>query len=337
MTKAEILRITKPGDLFPGDAVKCKVRYKEYIKQYHPDVKGGDALVFEHITELYNEALKLLRTGEWTKTNYIELKTKEGKTFQISYLYTSDFELGTYYVCKRHLIYVVSREKEKYYRNYIRRAENLKYGSEEMKRAMKRTMPDILKHGELANGNFYIVLNKTEDVYPLGLVLRALGSVDPRHVAWMISRLSSICCFLEYNGLVHNGITLDSCFVSPKYHSILLLGGWWYAIASGEKMVGTTGEIYDLMPVTAKTSKTADAKTDLESVKLIGRQLFNEKSCRTLKTRKDIPEPIINFLIKGSLNDAIEEMEAWDQTLTDAYGKRRFVELNVTSQQIYKK
>ena len=325
MTKTEILRITKPGDIFPNDETKCKLKYKDYIKQYHPDVKGGDADVFEHITKLYKEAIKLIKTGEWEKTNYIELKTKEGKTFQINYLYTSDFEIGTYYVCKRHLIYIIDEEQGKYYKNYL-----------EMETVMKRTMPEVIKNGQLANGDFYIVISKTEDVYPLILLLKSVKRLDPKHVAWMISRLSSICCFLEYNEIVHNGITLESCFVSPQYHSILLLGGWWYAVDSGKEMIGTTGEIYDLMPVTAKTSKMASTITDLESVKLIGRQLFDEKSCRTLKMRKDIPDPIINFLVKGSSDNAIEEMTDWDNSLTDAYGKRKFVELNVTSEQIYK-
>lgn len=336
LSKEKLKNAKKAGDIFDENESLCKARYRELTKIYHPDAKNGDRDLFEHITELYKKALELIQDGKWEKSNYISLKTDKNKHLQITYQTKYQFELGICYVCCKHVIYILEKDKEKYYRNYLEKVKSLKYATPEMETVMKRTMPLIISNGRLDTGEYYIVLSKTEDVYPLKNLLSYMNEIPGKHVAWIISRLSSICCYLEYNHFVHNGIDINSCFVSPKYHSILLFGGWWYTSKIGDRLLGTTKEIFDLMPVVAKTEKKANTITDLESVKLIGRTLFNEKTCRTLNERTDIPKPIKDFLIRGSGDDAITEMSIWDENLNKAYGQRKFIELNVTEKDIYK-
>ena len=41
------------------------------------------------------------------------------------------------------------------------------------------------------------------------------GSLDPKHVAWIVSGMLNICCFLRINHKVHGDISLDNYFVHP--------------------------------------------------------------------------------------------------------------------------
>ena len=83
--------------------------------------------------------------------------------------------------------------------------------------------------------------------------------------------------------MIYSMCNINNCFISPKYHSILLLGGWWYVTKEDENMIGTTKDIFSIMSILAKSSKKSSVITDLESVKLLGRQLLGETNCRKLR------------------------------------------------------
>lgn len=332
MTAEEILSISKCGDLFPYGINNVRNKYKELVKEWHPDsnsdIKAVD--VFQKITELYKKALKLLEEGSWEKTNYILINKDKGKKILLNYDTTFDFELGKCYVTKTKVVYILDSDKKKYFDNAVFRIKSLKYADKNMEDILKRCMPEIYQTFKTNSGEYGIVFNKTPDVFPLKNILKYFNNkISDRHVAWILSRLYNISCFLRYNGIIHNGINVDNCFISPQYHSIILIGGWWYTTKEKERMLGTTKDIFSIMPVTSKSSKRSDFLTDLESIKLLGRQLLGEANCRKLVLNNSIPKPFINFLITGSTNDAYKEFEKWDKTLSNSYGERKFVKMKV--------
>ena len=332
MEAAEILSVTKCGDLFPYGEDKVKSKYKELAKEWHPDTNDDpDALnVFTKITELYNQALELLANGQWEKTNYILISKDNGKKIALNYDTYFDFELGTCYVTKTKIVYVLGNDKEKYYDNAIQRINSLRYKDKKMEDDLSRFFPKIYQTFKTNNGEYVIVLDKTEDVYPLKDVYEYFDErIDDRHVAWIISRLCNLTCYLNFSGLVHNGININNCFVSPKNHSIMLVGGWWYTTKEEESMIGTTKDIFAIMSVSSKGSKRSSPLTDLESVKLLGRQLLGETNCRKLSLDSSVPKPFINFLIGGSCNNSYEEFAKWDKALEDSYEKRKFINMEI--------
>lgn len=332
MQAAEILSVTKCGDIFPYGEENVKAKYKELAKEWHPDTNNNpDAPnVFAKITELYDKALELSANGKWEKTNYILISKDNGKKIAINYDTHFDFELGACYVTKTKIVYILGSDNEKYYNNAIQRIRSLRYKDNKMKNDLSRFLPKIYQTFNTTNGEYVIVLDKTEDVYPLKNVYEYFDNrIDDRHAAWIISRLCNLTCYLRFNGLVHNGININNCFISPKDHSILLIGGWWYAAKEEESMIGTTKDIYAVMLVSAKESKKASPLTDLESVKLLGRQLLGETSCRKLSLDCSIPKPFVNFLTGGSCNNSYEEFTKWDKALEDLYGKRKFVNMEI--------
>lgn len=96
-------------------------------------------------------------------------------------------------------------------------------------------------------------------------------------------------------------------------------------------MIGTTKDIFSIMSVPSKSSKKASSLTDLESVKLLGRQLLGNTNCRMLSLDSSIPKPFVNFLIGGSGNNSYEEYTKWDKALDDSYGKRKFMNMEITN------
>ena len=338
MDAKTILSITKCGDLFPCGEAEARAKYRELAREWHPDINHAPeaAGVFAQITSLYTRALHLLENGQWEKTDYIQITKDNGKKIAVSYDTYFAFELGICYVTKTKVIYLFQNDKEKYYRNAVNRIHALQYSDQKMKDEISRFLPEIYQTFQTNNKEYVIVLNKAEDVHPLKNVYESFHErIDPKHVAWMMSRLYNLACYLKFSRLVHNGINLNNCFISPQTHSLFLLGGWWYATEEGERMLGTTKDIFAIMPVASKTSKKSSCLTDLESVKLLGRQLLGEINCRKLALNSSIPKPFVNFLISGSGNDSFEEFAKWDRALTDSYGKRTFVHMDIPD--LYKK
>lgn len=328
MEAETILSIAKCGDLFPYGEDKVKAKYKELAREWHPDRNRNpdSPEVFTKITELYRRALQLLEDGQWEKTDFVLIGKTDGKKIALNYENSFTFELGTCYAAKTKVVYVLGSDKEKYYQNAVRRIKGLGYKDKKMKADLSRFLPEIYQTFRTNKGEYGIVLNKPEEAYPLKMVYESFGrQIEHRHVAWIMSRLCNLACYLKCSGLVHNGINMNNCFIAPKTHSVLLPGGWWYATKEGESMVGTTKDIFGVMPVSAKSAKKSSPLTDLEAIKLLGRQLLGETNCRKLSLDDTIPKPFVRFLTGGSGSDAYEEFSKWDKALMDSYGERKFI------------
>ena len=108
MEAIKILSVTKCGDLFPYGEEEIKSKYKELVKEWHPDTNDSPEApnAFAKITELYDKALELLENGQWEKTNYILISKDNGKKIEINYDTCFEFELGTCYVTKTKIVYL---------------------------------------------------------------------------------------------------------------------------------------------------------------------------------------------------------------------------------------
>lgn len=347
MTAHDILRITKPGDLFSFEKEKRREEYLQLAKEYHPDSAGltaGDGseedrtAVFEKVSDLYREAERLAGLGFWEKTGLIRFTDEAGRRIECSYLKILDFELGWLYIGRRHVLYRLTADREKFYTQAVKMITGISYLDAGLQKEFEPCLPKLVRHCRLSDGTFLLVLEKESDVYPAGLLQNCFhGAFPARHAAWIISRLCSLSCFLSVHGLVHNGMTLDNCFLSPAQHRLFLYGGWWYSGREGEKMTGVSREVFEIMPVKARTEKCCLTSTDLETVKLTGRRLCGEANSFRLKEVSGIPDGMKEFLTGGSSNDAAEEMRRWDAALERSFGPRKFIKMEISEQDIFKK
>ena len=337
-------------DLFNKSAEKANFNlYKNIVTVWHPDkfVYRDKELIdlAEEITKklnkFYSEYKRTLNiTSESIYKERIWISS-DNREMKLKYFRKRDFELGKIYVGKSFVVYELFNKFDKYFDNYESIvSKRLIFKDNKMKEEMSKYLPGILNSPfskvsfrKTKNDSNLIVINKTEDVLNLKDVIDYYRDIkiDSRSICWMISSMYNLVCYFQYLGLVHNGISDDNYFISPKYHSGLILGGFWYSTDVDSKMIGCKKELFDILPFEAKRDKVSNFKSDLESIKLLGRKLIG---CVEKDNLSDILLDWSNSTVMT--NDAIEEYENWGKVLDRVFGEKRvFVPLSLTYKDIY--
>jgi len=336
-TADQILKMTKPGDLFVSDASALRNEYKKLAKIWHPDVHEDPdtaSKVMTKINDLYETGLEMIKQGTWSQSNMLYLKSTSGQLHKIKYFKGRPFELGMSYMCNTIVVYVLDKRHRAYYENFLKRASELRYQDAEMKTEFERYMPHVRANFE-TDQNLVIVIDKPVDVLSLHDILEHYNGVMPdRHMAWVLSTMYHLACFLNFNGLSHNGITLDNYFICPSKHSGLLLGGWMYTVEQGEKMLGAPRSVFENMSYKTKADKLGSISTDLDCIRQLGRQLCGDISGRNLSSSK-LPKPVLDWLLGASTKGAVEEYASWYGTLDAGYGPRKFVDMPIATGDLY--
>jgi len=176
-----------------------------------------------------------------------------------------------------------------------------------------------------------MVVAKGADDLPMVDVCRVFGgSVDPRHVAWMMSSLHHIACYLTYARTTHNAISPDTCFLSPRRHAVSLLGGWWFSTASGERLRAMPTWSLRNVPQKIIDTQVGDPRIDLTLIRAVGMYLLGPDGMAKA------PAAMRRFLEGPVVEDAFKIYRTWiEQVLQESFGDRRFVDLRLGSDQIY--
>lgn len=318
----EIRKARVYSDLFSSDENIAKKEFRQYCKLYHPDADGSAeaAELFSIIHEIYISKRVVSTSGDIN--NIIVFRSKaDGKGFELTNAVAFNNGMSIVYHTTTKVAIVYDKTYKKFYDNYLKVVENLNYDNTDMEKEFKRYFPKVLKHFETDDGRYLILLDKTSEVLNLGMIVKAYerkGEKFPeRQAAWIINRLYNIECFLDFNGLVLNGLTLDNIWVSPEMHTVLIFNGWEYTTKKDESMIGCPKEVYKILPIKIKGTKKSNIKTDLESIKAVGRMLF--------KGHDNLIH--VNKILKAGVksNDPLNEWELYKQALEKEFGKRTFV------------
>lgn len=331
LNKEQILKESSWRSLFsnPKDSRELRKRYAEYAKKYHPESSDGCGEVFANIARLYSIA-KDYFDGLNGKTilRGIKAKSTDGKYRSLSYAFEHVEAEYTSYIGRSSIWVVFKEEYKRYYDKWIDNVKSLKYADETFKKEFERLVPNIEEYFTTCNGQFVIIIKKTSEVVSIQDIIEADEDRSrtfkwenrDRHCAWIMNRLYNLDCFMNYNDIVFNGFNIKNIYISPTFHTAMILNGWQYACKAGEQMIGTTKDIYDVMSIKCKDKKQAEPMTDLESIKMVGRKMFSsEGSC---------PKAITDFLNSASTGDCFKDWEMYNTALDKAYGKRTFIEWN---------
>lgn len=331
--------VTEPERIFPSSPEGIKLLYLELVKSWHPDRCNDPKAVevVQHVAELRTAAIKKLASGLWQTPQKVEITTVHGKKFQFLYYSKYEFELGMMYVGRTHILFAVHKEHKTLFENGVS-TMNFTYGSVQMRQEMEKYLPNIKWQG-VGTNYYYLVLTKTADV----VLLRDLhtyynGTIPPKHVAWIISSILNIGCYLSWAKLTHNNISLDTVFVSPKNHMVLLLGGWWYAVAEGTSLRGRTlpQRSVTLMSTQQLRDRTASVQLDQDLIRAMGRELLGDALGTRLSASTELPQEIISWVKTTSTKGALESYQQWRTVLKTSFGKPKFVKMEITPDQIYK-
>jgi hypothetical protein len=334
LTAEEILKIplTNPGKLFSRDKEARKEAYHSLVKRWHPDKPNGSSEVFAHISVLYKAA----EAGLWNRSHTLTLVEKgSNKNFNFTFWIKHQFELGDLYISKNHIGWYIKREHENLMLHGLRSIGSIRFPDNRMKEQHERFLPFVERTIETVSG-YFVLIRKSEDVVLLSDLVKHLGRLDPKHMAWVVSSLLNITCFYQVIGLTHNGLTPETVFVSPTHHAAFPLGGWWYSAKKGERLKYLPPTVHAIAPIEAIKGKVADSRIDLASIRAIARFAVGDPTGARLQTTPDIPKPLADWLRLPPPKDAITDYENWIyKVLADSWGPRRFLQLDVDLSAIY--
>ena len=327
-----------PGMLFssPTDA---KDEYRLLAKIWHPDrnpdPKASDVLAKVNI--LWSEAQRMIEADSWTIPGELLLESKVGQRFKLRYKLKRTIDVGTMYYGETVLAFVVDEKHSSLFDSAEKAISSLKYADSKMREDVSRFVPKITKSFQQVDGSRVMVVPKTEDAFLLrDVVEQQGGKLDPKHAAWVTSRLMGLCCYMDWAGISHNSMTLDTVFISPKYHTALLLGGWWFSKPLGGDVKVVPKAIHSLLPSSVLKDKVASGKTDRLTARAIGREVAGDRTGLNLK-KLGVPEPMADFLRHPLGSNPYDELRTWQKVLEKSFGPRKFTVLDIPKDRIYEK
>lgn len=308
----------------------AEVFFLDQIKKWHPDVCSHPQAkdMFIKLRTLQKSAIEKIKKGTWQVPGQATFHISEigdPKELLFRYVHKRPFELGTQYIANHNIVWDFKTEFYDFWKK-LDGGMSFNWANPNMKKDFEQLLPFVAQTKRHSTG-FLLIMKRPENSYPLRDVLTKLGgSIDPKHVAWIINRLYSIACYLQWASLTHNNISLDTVWVNPEKHWCYLLGGWPYSAKAGTALsVLPTRTVSNLAPET-KREKKAIHKTDLNLIRLLAREVLSST---------DLPKPMASWLKYTSTGDAFKDFESWQKVLTDSFGARRFVELKVDMSDFY--
>jgi hypothetical protein len=339
LTAQDILSVSVDdlGRLFQTQDIDgVKARYRELAREWHPDVCHDPLAdrVMSHLGSLFTEASRLASNGVLAKPGFVAFRCADNKRRELRRLDDRPFELGRRVVGERVVCWLISQHRVPLADSAIAMIRGIGYSDPAYRDEFERYMPTIIDSFDTVDGERGVVLSKTPDVLPLDRLLAwSGGRVDPKHAAWMISSLLNSVCFLHSRGTVHGALGVETLFVSAQHHSILPLGGWWYAMPAGSRVRFLPTWSAGVMTRAIREAKVADPGHDLSLVRRVGRQLLGDETGMSMTA----PQPMIDFFRSAPLADAVSDYLAWGEVLTKSFWPRRFVDLLVSPSDVYGK
>lgn len=342
-TEAEILsiRLEKPEVIFMADSeITLKNIYRKLSALWHPDKhitdKRDTSKVFMHIKSLYESALKKLNDGTLGKGLSVKFQTKDNREFLVKYQITKDFELGKVYISNEYVVWCFLPEYKKNAQEGLERIKKLKFADEKMKKEFAKYVPEINQTFE-THDFFIVVMKKEKGFLNLKDVFDYYGKMEPKHMAWVISTMYNLACFLKYNEVMHGGITLENYYINPENHEGYVLGGWWYSKKIGDNLEMLSELAVDVAPVSLLNSKKAQEGLDLEMIKLAGRIMLGDSTGVYLNKNPSLPKRLVSWLRDASIGNSFKDYGIWmNDVLKESFGVRRFIKMDLTANDIYK-
>ncbi len=205
-----------------------------------------------------------------------------------------------------------------------------------MKSEMARYLP-VIKRSLSLSDKRVLFYEKPEDCVLLADLAAYYGNKMPCvHVAWIVSSLMNMACYLGWAQKVHGAISMDNVLVCPAKHSIMLIGGWGYACPVDTRPSVLPRRTTSLAPRLAVAGELISPRVDLDLIKDIAQELLGAPGGAGLYFNKDVPDALKDWLVSPSTDNPISEYDAWMKALVAGYGKRRFVEMKVSPDMIYR-
>ena len=340
ITATKLTTIRVPEALFSGpDMVEKEFRFLAF--KYHPDRNGGDKqaeAAFKQLGELHAAAKDKIKKGEWVVPGQLDLIAEDGKKYRIRYVKEFVNGIATGYIGQSVVVYVLDGEYDDLVKSALQTIKNFKYPDDKYKKEMALYLPTVKTNFKTKDGRCVVVFNKSEDQIRLRDVVDHYGGkLDPRHAAWITSRMSNLTCYLEYAGITHNDLSMENIFICPEHHTAMIIGGWWHSAKSGERMKRRqTGRTVSVLPRVVADTKMASIKTDLALVRLLGREILGDTTGMSFIKDTTIPAPFSSWVKEAPIGIPVKDYARWEEVVVKSFGARRFTQMKLGHDDVYK-
>lgn len=175
--------------------------------------------------------------------------------------------------------------------------ELIKYGTENF----RKYLPISFKDTEITTNYNYLTL--------LGVTL------PEEHVRWILNRLLEFCAYMERNGLVHGGLTVESALIEPNSHGLNVIT-FYHTTPIGAKLKTVSAKYKRFYPAKTFVDKKATTAIDIALVKGMACTLLGDSSGRGVKLKGKVSKPLMNFILSThdnayvAMNDYKEMLKA---------------------------
>lgn len=337
LSAAAILAMNSPVDLFVFNSDETKSRWNHLRSLWHPDRHDNKDLanqVFMKVKELYETAMKHIAAGLWGHGTVITFHRGKDSSLSMMYFRHNDIDgFGTQYVGRKEVLYNVPDSNEDLIKVWVENHKALRVTEPALNKEFHdqfQAVPLVTKHLD----GFLVGIEKSPDYLNLAHIL-ANGPMDPKHVAWIMSRLLSFSCLMNYRNVPNLAITPQSIFINPAQHSVILLDGWQYAKKFFGKFVAAPRKVARQCPDLEVSGEPRPGHM-LVQIKAVGRECLGDPIGVNLSKIPGLPKPFATWLNIKPGNDCKKEFHAWEGVKKASFGLPRFIELNLTEKDVYK-
>lgn len=319
---------------------------------WHPDRNHAPAAaaVFAQVESLFSDALTMLETASrpslkgWQAgvPQPLELKDGDGRHYRFHHQFAFDSGDAVAYCGRRRVAYQYPDEARAVVEAFEARLAALPFADAHMRRGMGHSVPQCCATYSNANpssaGAGVVVVQKPREFVPLVAVTEALEGVwAPRDVAWVVSGLFNLACYLEFAGLAHQAILPGNCLISPAGHGVLLAGGWGYAQPDGAPLTWLPAASAAVASPTYMAARRADCRFDRHLIRALALTLLAGAGThgRSRAEPRHRDDAMHEFLYLPPADSAVVDYGRWQHALSQTFGERRFTPLAVSAEDVY--
>jgi hypothetical protein len=326
--------VDEPERLFTRESFKAE--YRTLAGRWYAAARSDKAAsdVMGHLNVLYQCAKFKFAAGDWERPNVRIFRPLNGEKIEIPYRAKRIFELGELLIGDNNIAYLIDPSHRDLFERAKATVSAFAFADAAMKAVIEPHLPKPDVTFEIAPaagrpGALVMIIHKTPDLLSLADVLAHVGNeMDPKHVAWVMTRLHDFACWLFWSNNHHNDISLETVFISPKFHTVAVLGGWWYATKGDEALYALPARTVNAIPADVLRSKVSDRRIDQDLIRTLGRELLSPTAS---------PNPMSNWLRTASAGDALMDYFQWGSVRDKTFGKRKFIPLDITADHLYSK
>lgn len=152
------------------------------------------------------------------------------------------------------------------------------------------------------------------------------GTIDYRHIVWMVNRVLSVLGFIHRSGVVHGAVLANHMLFQPEEHGLKLVD-WCYSSLAGQHTPAIVRDYSSLYPPEVLKKRPAGPWTDIYMLM----KTINRVTGNVPKRFRDLIQWCVAESPSARPDDAWKIQDMWIGLAKEEYGKPKYIKLELPS------